>query len=119
MNWVRINATLPSNPKMIALARLLKGSLNEALGVALRWLCWLDSHTTTGQSKLTPAEVNEHVCQHKTAAEALTAIGWAELGADGTLNSVDYTLYNSPSAKTRAVASAKKANQRRKAQDNG
>lgn len=114
MNWVRINSNLPESPKMIKLARVMKCSRAEALGMALRWLCWLDTHTEDGKTGLLPDEVDESICQKNSGMRALELIGWATVAKDGTVHSVDYELYNGPTAKAKAMAAAKKAKQRNK-----
>lgn len=114
MNWVRIENNLPDSPKIIKMARCMGTSENEALGVAVRWLCWLDRQTQHGGTQLLPEEVAEKVCQHPKAVQALQEVGWADTLHDGTVYSVDFELYNSPSAKARTLATARKAKSRLK-----
>jgi hypothetical protein len=112
MNWVRINSTLPDSAKVITLARVLECSLNEALGIAVRWLVWLDRHTEDGKSGLLACEVDSLVCNKLGAAAALGAIGWAEVDKQGFLHAVDYDLYNSPTAKAKTLAMARQRKSR-------
>lgn len=114
MNWVRINNTLPDSAKMIALARILKCSLNEALGVAVRWLVWLDNHTEDGNSKLLKEEVDEIICNHSGAVYGLAAIGWVDDDNNGYIYAKDYELYNSPTAKAKTLAAARQRKSRNK-----
>lgn len=116
MNWILVANTLPDSAKIIKMARCMGVSENEALGVAVRWLCWLDRQTQNGNTQLLPEEVAEKVCQHPKACIALQEIGWADTLADGTVCSVDFELYNSPSAKARTLAMARKAKSRLKKQ---
>lgn len=114
MNWVRINSTLPDSAKMITLARILKCSMNEALGVAVRWLIWLDSHTEDGNSKLLKEEVDDLICEYPGATLGLASIGWVNEDANGYICAVDYDLYNSPTAKAKTLAAARQRKSRNK-----
>jgi len=107
MNWVRINNTLPDGPKVIALARLLGCSLNEALGVAVRWLTWLNAHAADGCSKLLLGEVDSVVCMKEGACAALAAIGWVRGDANGYVCAVDFERYNGAVAVKRAQGAAR------------
>lgn len=112
MNWVRINTTLPDSAKVIALSRLLKCSLNEALGVMVRWLCWLDSHTEDGKSGLLMGEVDDLICGKSGACSALCAIGWVDGDANGYVCAVDYEKYNTPNTKAKTLAAARQKKSR-------
>lgn len=112
MNWVRINNTLPDSPKIIALARMLDCSFNEALGIAVRWLCWLDVHTTDGKSGLHRNEVDDFICIQAGAANALESIGWVKEDAEGLVCAVDFDAYCSPSAKAKTLAAARQKKSR-------
>lgn len=114
MNWIRVNSTLPSSEKMIALARVVQCSLTEALGVAVRWLVWLDSHTEDGNSKLLKEEVDEFVCCCPGACLGLAAIGWVESDENGYVFAKDYELYNGPTAKAKMLAAARQRRCRNK-----
>lgn len=114
MNWIRINNTLPSSEKMIVLARVVQCSLTEALGVAVRWLVWVDAHTEDGNSKLLKEEVDEFVCCCPGAFLGLAAIGWVEADENGYVYAKDYELYNSPTTKARMLAAARQRKCRNK-----
>lgn len=87
------------------IARELDCSLDEALGVMVRWLAWLDMHTTDGKTGLSLAEVDSLVfgnaCQEYS--KALVAIGWAEV-VDGKVCATDFDKYCTPTAKSRISA---------------
>lgn len=107
MSWVRVNNTLPGSPKVIALARLLGCSMAEALGLAVRWFCWLNTHTADGKSGLPPGDVDAHIFGVKGACVAFGAIGWAKLDEAGHVCAVDYEVYNGAQAKRRAQGAAR------------
>lgn len=112
MNWVRINTTLPTSPKLIALARELTCTVNEALGLTLCWLCWLDTHTTNGKSGLYASEADEMIFNHPGASKALKAVGWAYEDENMFLCCSEYDKYNSPTAKAKSLAAARQKKSR-------
>ena len=112
MNWVRINTSLPTSPKLIAVARELSCTVNEALGLTLCWLCWLDTHTTNGKSGLLAAEADEMIFNHEGASRALKAVGWAYEDENMFLCSSEYEKYNSPTAKAKTLAAARQKKSR-------
>ena len=101
-DYIRIKNTLPNSPKVMQLARELECSLEEALGVMVRWLAWLDMYTEEGKTGLAMTEVSSLVFGNccREYAEALVAIGWAEL-VDGKVCAVDFDKYCTPTAKKR------------------
>lgn len=84
------------------LARELECSQEEALGVMVRWLAWLDMHTIDGKTGLSETEANRLVFGHglREYTEALVAIDWAEV-VDGMVCAVDFDRYCTPTAKSR------------------
>ena len=133
MNWVKINTALPRSPKVMLLASLMGVSRHEALGLAVDWLCWLDSVTTDGSTGLTadlidmlfhPESVSQNFVTDVTAchkmSQALVTIGWLEAGENGQLCAVDFEKHNGDSAKKRAEAAERqrKSRARRLSQEN-
>lgn len=114
MNFVRIQNTLPQNPKVALLARMWKCNFDEALGGMVRWLCWLDKHTTDGVTVLTCDELDKLVFGGSHRVAGLIKLGWAIADKDCYISSVDFDKHNGPTAKTRAIATAKKRKQRSK-----
>lgn len=101
-DYIRIKNTLPNSPKVMQLSREWACSLDEALGGMVRWLCWLDIHTTDGKTGLTVSELSELVFHESSTdvVNGLIAIGWAEL-VDGMVCAVDFDRYCTPTAKNR------------------
>lgn len=133
MNWVKINTALPRSPKVMLLASLMGVSRHEALGLAVDWLCWLDSVTTDGSTGLTadlidmlfhPESVSQNFVTDVTAchkmSQTLVTIGWLEAGENGQLHAVDFEKHNGDSAKKRAEAAERqrKSRARRSSQEN-
>lgn len=114
MNFVRISNTLPQSPKVALFAREMRCSFDEALGYMLQWLCWLDKHTEDGKTKLHVHELDKLIFAGRLRTHAFIALGWATEDKDGHVCSVDFEQYNGPTAKAKALAAAKKRNQRSK-----
>lgn len=108
-DYIRINNLLPDSAKVMQLSREWDCSLDEALGGMVRWLCWLDLHTTDGKTGLTVSELSKLVFHedNPAAVNGLIAIGWAAVGKDGYVYSVDFEKYNGPTAKLRAWNAAR------------
>lgn len=54
--WIKVRHALLRSPKIRQLARQLNCNKNEALGVAVAWLMWVDEQSADGETFLTPAE---------------------------------------------------------------
>ncbi len=111
MSWFKTQSTLSRSPKIRRLARLLGVDRQKAVGIAIDWFSWLDTHSTTGRTDLFPEDVDDEL-EREGAALALVAIGWVELDSDGCVCAVDFDAHNGATAKARATEAKKKANQR-------
>ena len=89
-------------------AAVLRMRRREAVGVAVEWFCWVDAQCTDGFTGLLPAQVDE-VMECKRLAEALLAVGWAFVGADGFLYVQDFDQHHGEGAKARALAAERQA----------
>ena len=103
MDWVRVNNLLPDCPKVLQLADCLGVCRDAALGVMVRWLCWLDVYTVDGCTGLDAARVERFVLGVERAVEGLVQIGWAVVDDDGLVCALDWERFNAPSAKRRAL----------------
>ena len=114
MNFVRIANTLPDTPKVALLARAWMCKFDEALGGMVRWLCWLDKHTKDGKTGLRTEELDALIFGKRGRMAGLIKVGWAEVDRFGIVSSTEFEKYNGPTAKAKALAAAKKRNQRSK-----
>ena len=108
MAWIKLVTTLPRSAKLMAFAQVLRMKRREALGVAVDWFCWMDVQCTDGCTGMLPQQVDE-VMECKRLAEALLAVGWAFVGADGFLYVQDFDQHNGEGAKARALAAERQA----------
>lgn len=99
--WVKIRHTLLRSPKIRQLSRQLNCNKNEALGIAVAWLMWVDEQSADGETFLTPAELDEEIGSAGAIA-ALVEIGWAGLNEDGTVAALEFGKHCGASAKRRA-----------------
>lgn len=114
MDWIKINTTLPREPKVMRLAAMLGCSRLEALGVAVEWLCWLDGISADGCTGMSAELVNSLFAQPRLV-DALCAIGWAHIDDSACVVAANYSTHNGESAKKRTLAAEKKRKQREKA----
>ena len=112
MNHINIFNSLPDSPKVAQFSRVWKCSQDEALGIMVRWLCWLDKYTVDGKTSITAKEADALIFSGKKHTAGLITMGWAAEDKDGLVYSVDFSLYNGPTAKKRAIETAKKRKQR-------
>ena len=120
MDWSKVNTTLPREPRVLKLARLMGCSRHEALGYMLEWLSWLDGVTQDGETGLTAEQVDElFMCNAKsvtpcnaTFVQAMLAVGWAGVNEHGEIYAVNYTEHNGESAKKRAQTAKRVSNMR-------
>lgn len=108
MAWIKVQTTLARSAKMMQFAAVLRMRRREAVGVAVEWFCWVDAQCTDGFTGLLPAQVDE-VMECKRLAEALLAVGWAFVGADGFLYVQDFDQHHGEGAKARALAAERQA----------
>lgn len=115
-DWLKVNHALVRSPKVRGLMRALHCKKHAALGLAVSWLCWIDEQTTDGQTGLLPDELDDEI-GFRGCAEALIAIGWAALGADGCVYALEFGKHCGESAKGRAEGARRvakcKANKKR------
>ena len=108
MAWIKVQSTLPESPKVFRLARLLGVSRMEALGYAVRWFCWLDSHCADGSTELTADDVDAlmGMCG---ITRAFCELEWAMVDTNGYVLVLDFDKHNGECAKKRAETQSRVA----------
>lgn len=128
MDWIKVNTTLPRNPKVLRLASLMGIDRHTALGLMLEWLCWLDGVSRDGSTgisaKLIDALFSSEMSQNfvtsvtretetcHTLTEALVTIGWASEGENGEIYAAEFEKHNGENAKKRAEDAERKRKSR-------
>lgn len=114
-DWIKVRHALVRSAKLRLLAKELnlgmKGKQLIALGLAVKWLCWIDEQTENGETCLMPSELDEEI-GWEGLASGLVSIGWAALGDDGRIVAVDFEKHSGDTAKKRAEAARRKGLQR-------
>lgn len=100
-SWIKVQVTLPESPKIFRLARLLGVCRMEALGYAVRWFCWLDTHCANGVTELHADEVDALLGRGGITA-AFCELGWASVDAEGYVLVLEFDKHNGDSSKKRA-----------------
>lgn len=111
--WLKLRHTLTRDPKLRILMRHLRIDQLTALGLAVRWLAWIDEHTTDGNTQLTAEEMDAEL-GIAGAYQALAAIGWTTETAEHTVQAVDYSKHCGETAKARSREASRKATVRTK-----
>ncbi len=107
-SWIKVQVTLPESPKIFRLARLLGVGRMEALGYAVRWFCWLDTHCANGSTELTESDVDALIGKGGIT-RAFCELEWASVDAEGYVLVLDFDKHNGKSSKQRAENQARVA----------
>lgn len=108
MAWIKVQSTLPESPKVFRLARLLGVGRMEALGYAVRWFCWLDSHCADGATELLEDDVDA-LMGVSGITRAFCELEWAVVDANGYVLVLDFDKHNGECAKKRAETQSRVA----------
>jgi len=107
-SWIKLQVTLPESPKVFRLARLLGVGRMEALGYAVRWFCWLDSHCANGSTELTEEEVDTLIGK-SGITRAFCELEWTSVDAEGYVLVLEFDKHNGECAKKRAESQGRMA----------
>lgn len=108
-DWIKVRHALVRSAKMRRMARALNcKSQLTMLGLAVKWLCWIDEQTEDGKTHLLPDELDEEM-GWRGCAHALISIGWADLDEQGRVVAVDFDKHSGETAKKRAENARRQA----------
>lgn len=113
-DWIKIEHGLPTKPEVMALADLLGVRDDEAVGLLVRFWCWVDSNLSP-ECPLVPGTFVrlDRIVGRDGFATALQSVGWLSV-ENGEVAIPNYDHHLSQSAKRRAVEAKKKRTQRKK-----
>ncbi len=117
-SWIKLQVTLPESPRIFQLARLLGVGRMEALGYAVRWFCWLDSHCANGSTELTEEEVDTLIGK-SGITRAFCELGWTAVDAAGYVLVLEFDKHNGECAKKRAESQGRMAAMRERQRAEG
>lgn len=114
-DWIKVRHALVRSAKIRLMAKAMnlnmKGKQLIALGLAVKWLCWIDEQTEDGKTHLLPGELDEEM-GWEGLASALISIGWAAQDEEGRVVALEFDKHSGETAKKRAEAARRKGLQR-------
>lgn len=110
-DWIKVRHALVRSAKIRLMARELGCNQITALGLAVKWLCWIDEQTEDGETSLLPKELDEEM-GWRGCATALISIGWAAEDEKGRVVALEFDKHSGETAKKRAEAARRKGLQR-------
>jgi hypothetical protein len=112
VNWIKINCTLPTNPKVVTLASRWNVTRVTVLGqLCLFWIL-VDQHSEGGKLKNLDKKALDFLMELEGFAEGMEAVGWLKQVGETEWEIVGYEAHNGPAAKSRALAAARKKKER-------
>lgn len=112
-----LNLDLPENPKLVIIADEIRKDENTALGLLVRYFCWLNKHFSSGATHLSTKQVDK-IMRQKNFANALIKVGWASLDEKGSFFIESFDTYNGESSVKRFKETQRKRKQRGQEWDN-
>lgn len=111
-NWIKLNVSLPTNPKVVTLASRWNVTRVTVLGqLCLFWIL-VDQHSEGETLKHLDEKALDLLMEMEGFAEGMQAVGWLKKLKDDEWEVVGYEKHNGPVAKARAQAAARKKKQR-------
>ena len=112
MAWIPIRTALPRDKRTRRLANILDIPRAYALGLLTDYLCWGDDHISADEE--IEGFIIDDVVGLKgfSAAMADPSVGWIERVGDDLYRPIDWESQNGQSARARAMAQKRKANER-------
>ncbi len=108
-DWIKVRHALVRSAKIRLMARELGCNQITALGLAVKWLCWIDEQTEDGSTSLLPKELDEEMGWRGCAA-ALISIGWAAEDEKGRVVALEFDKHSGETAKKRAENARRQSN---------
>lgn len=114
-DWIKVRHALVRSAKIRLMAKAMnlnmKGKQLIALGLAVKWLCWIDEQTEDGKTHLLPGELDEEM-GWEGLASALISIGWAAQDEEGRVVALEFDKHSGETAKKRTESARRKGLQR-------
>lgn len=110
-DWIKLEKTTARKPEVLAIATEMGIDPDHALGLVVRWFCWVDDHAAAplilgcSESVLSSA-----FCPH--FVRALSTVGWIK-SSDRGVEVTNFDRHLSQTAKRRAVDAERKSASRK------
>ena len=109
MNWIKIRTTLPSDPRVIKMAEILKRPQHEILGALVTMWVFFDTHSTDGSLQFSSRSSIDAEVKIDGFCSALHRVGWLDDMANGGVSIPRFAEHNGASAKFRSENAARQA----------
>jgi hypothetical protein len=110
-DWIKVEHCLPDKPEVHLIARILGIDPDAVVGKLVRLWCWADAHTVSGEDIPVLATFVDRMAFQPGFADALVQAGWLVV-KDDVLTIPRFGRHNGHTAKARALAAERKANER-------
>ncbi|MGN0875531.1 MAG: hypothetical protein ACI4OZ_10155 [Akkermansia sp.] len=119
-DWIKVRHALVRSAKIRLMAKAMnlnmKGKQLIALGLAVKWLCWIDEQTEDGKTHLLPGELDDEM-GWEGLASALISIGWAAQDEEGRVVALEFDKHGGETAKKRALTARRMGRLRSRGSD--
>lgn len=112
-DWIKIEKATARKPEVLRIAELLSVHVDHAFGLCVRFWAWCDDHMTDGHALVLELSTLDLTFGHSGFTSALVSVGWLRV-RNGCLEVPNFERHLSESAKTRALWSTRKRQQRAK-----
>lgn len=100
-DWIKMNKSLPRDPRIFRIASALKADRLKTVGGVLSVFCLFDEQTETGKLDAYTPEILDEMIPFEGLTHAMESVGWMIVG-DGFLEMPRFDEHNGTSAKRRA-----------------
>lgn len=100
-DWIKMNANLGTNPKVIMMADALETSEHHIVGLLFHVWCWADQHSLEGNALSVTEAFLDRLTSVTGFSQSLRNVGWLG-GEDGNLHFPNFQEHNGQTAKKRA-----------------
>lgn len=106
-DWIKMNKSLPRDPRVIRIASALNADRLRTVGALFSAWCLFDEQTQDGKLEAYTPELLDELAATPGLARAMESVGWLEIG-EGFLAVPRYDEHNGNPAKRRAQESERK-----------
>lgn len=110
-DWIKVEKATPRKTEILHLSTLLGVHPDHAFGMCFRFWAWCDDNLANGHARNVTSVTLDYAIGHDGFSSALVKVGWL-LDRNGSLEVPRFDRHLSQSAKNRALAAERKAQER-------
>ena len=110
-DWIKVECATPDKPEVYAIANMLDIDPDAVTGKLVRLWSWMDQQSLDGHAPGVTHAAIDRIANATGFGESLDAVGWSVTDGLG-ITFLHFGRHNGQSAKSRALASRRKAAQR-------